>query len=97
VIGNSSSGIIEAPFLQVPTVDIGDRQKGRVKSSSVISCNNSVQDIIEAIQKALNYKEEKTEIVTPYENVDTSYQIISAIKQALQEGIELKKTFYDFR
>ncbi|SEW23381.1 UDP-N-acetylglucosamine 2-epimerase [[Clostridium] fimetarium] len=97
VIGNSSSGIIEAPFLKVPTVDIGDRQKGRVKSSSVISSNNSVQDIIEAIEKALNYKADKKEIVTSYENEDTSYRIISAIKQALQEGIDLKKTFYDFR
>ena len=96
VIGNSSSGIIEAPFLSVPTVDIGDRQKGRVKPGSVINSDDSVQGIIVAIQKALSYEKYKTKIVTPYEKEDTSHQIISAIKQALQEGVDLKKDFYDF-
>jgi len=97
VIGNSSSGIIEAPFLRIPTVDVGDRQKGRVTTNSVINSDYSVQGIIAAIQKALSYESSKTEIVNPYENENTSYQIISAIKQALQEGIDIKKTFYDFK
>ena len=45
VIGNSSSGIIEAPLLGVPTVNIGMRQNGRVKSPSILSCNNNADDI----------------------------------------------------
>lgn len=95
VIGNSSSGIIEAPALKVPTVDIGDRQKGRVKPDSVINSDNSVQGIIAAIQKALHYGAYKTEIISPYENDNTSDRILSIIKQVLNEGINLKKTFYD--
>ena len=95
VIGNSSSGIIEAPFLKVPSVDIGDRQKGRVKPDSVISSNNSVNEIIIAIQNARTYDWLKEEIENPYLNQDTSNQIVSIIKQTLNDGIHLAKRFYD--
>jgi UDP-hydrolysing UDP-N-acetyl-D-glucosamine 2-epimerase len=95
VLGNSSSGIIEAPFLNIPAVDIGDRQKGRVKPNSVISCDNSVNSIIPAIQKALafDWKREKKE--NPYEKQDTSNQMILIMKQTLKNGVNLKKKFYD--
>ena len=52
VIGNSSSGIIEAPSLRIPTINIGNRQEGRVKSSSIININHS-QKIYSAIKKCL--------------------------------------------
>lgn len=95
VIGNSSSGIMEAPFLKVPIVDIGDRQSGRVKPDSVISCEDTNQDIINAIKRALRYDWNRRIEVNPYEGKDTSYQIVTAIKQALKQEIDLKKSFYD--
>ena len=54
VLGNSSSGIIEAPALSVPTVNIGDRQKGRLRATSVIDSIAEPTAIISAITKALN-------------------------------------------
>ncbi len=95
VIGNSSSGIMEAPFLKVVTVDVGDRQRGRVKSASVINCEDSSQDIIGAIKEALNYDWNGRIAVNPYEGKDTSYQVVTVIKQVLKEEINLKKSFYD--
>ncbi|MEQ9447749.1 MAG: UDP-N-acetylglucosamine 2-epimerase, partial [Rhodospirillaceae bacterium] len=54
VIGNSSSGLIEAPALGTPTVNIGDRQEGRLRSPSVIDCEASADDITAAIERALD-------------------------------------------
>ncbi len=54
VIGNSSSGIIEVPSFKVPTVNIGIRQKGRIKANSVIDCENTASEIINAIEKAVS-------------------------------------------
>jgi UDP-hydrolysing UDP-N-acetyl-D-glucosamine 2-epimerase len=54
VIGNSSSGLIEAPSLFTPSVNIGNRQKGRLRSPSVINCGNSAKDITNAINQALS-------------------------------------------
>lgn len=54
VIGNSSSGIIEVPSFKIPTINIGDRQKGRIQASSVINCEPNKNDILEAIDKALS-------------------------------------------
>ena len=51
VIGNSSSGITEVPSFNKGTIDIGDRQKGRIKAQSVISCTSNTQDISDAIGK----------------------------------------------
>jgi UDP-hydrolysing UDP-N-acetyl-D-glucosamine 2-epimerase len=53
IIGNSSSGLIEAPALGVPTINIGDRQKGRLRSQSVIDCEENKFKIVEAIKNAL--------------------------------------------
>ncbi len=54
VLGNSSSGITEAPCLHVPTVNIGDRQKGRLMPDSVICCEPKSEAIIEAMKKAFD-------------------------------------------
>ena len=54
VIGNSSSGIIEAPSLNVPVINIGDRQKGRYLCKNIIQCKNNIHDIQSAINTALN-------------------------------------------
>uniref|UniRef100_UPI003261793A UDP-N-acetylglucosamine 2-epimerase n=1 Tax=Clostridium sp. NkU-1 TaxID=1095009 RepID=UPI003261793A len=95
VIGNSSSGIMEAPFLKVPSVNIGSRQDGRIQPASVISCSSSVSGIVSAIQKALTFVRYKEEAPNPYEGQDTSKQIVSIIKQAFEKGIQPEKNFYD--
>jgi UDP-N-acetylglucosamine 2-epimerase (non-hydrolysing)/GDP/UDP-N,N'-diacetylbacillosamine 2-epimerase (hydrolysing) len=95
VIGNSSSGIIEAPSLKVPTVNIGTRQKGRVMADSVISCNTTFDSIFSAILKARDFDWKDCSICNPYDSPDTSKKILGFIKQAVQNGICLEKDFYD--
>ncbi len=98
VMGNSSSGIIETPFFHIPTVNIGDRQKGRLKSESVIDCGTSKKEIVEAIWKARSdeYKEICSKVISPYGDghaaekiAEKAYQVIMADK------IQMEKTFYD--
>ncbi len=95
VIGNSSSGIMEAPFLNIPSVNIGTRQEGRIKPSSVISCGSSVNEIAAAVHKALNYSIHQEDGPNPYLGQETSKQILSVIKQEFDKGIQLEKNFYD--
>lgn len=69
VIGNSSSGIIEAPALVKPTINIGDRQKGRLKASSIIDCAPRTMEIVNSIQLALSdeFQQLLTQIHLEYE------------------------------
>ncbi len=98
VIGNSSSGIVEAPALGVPTVNIGDRQKGRMLSDSIICCKPETGDIVNAIQKALamDFQEGAKRTVSLFGTGDTSALIEKHILQFLEnyKGSN-KKTFYD--
>ncbi len=97
VIGNSSSGIIEAPSFNIPTINIGDRQKGRLQAKTVINCDPIKSDIIKAIKRGLSkeFKDKISKIENPYGDGDTSNKILYEIKKALSKEIELKKTFYD--
>lgn len=97
VIGNSSSGIVEAPSFRIPTVNIGDRQLGRVRAKSVIDCGNDVADIVAAINKARGLKEKMRFAATenPYEKADTSEKIFSSIKAYMMQSTQIKKVFYD--
>lgn len=97
VIGNSSSGIIEAPCFHIPTVNIGDRQKGRICAQSVISCQTDMEDIRAAVERALIWKCDGRllEIKSPYDKCGTSDTIIELIRHFLQEKRSLKKHFYD--
>ncbi|MGR5455949.1 UDP-N-acetylglucosamine 2-epimerase [Vibrio alfacsensis] len=94
VIGNSSSGIIEVPAFDVPTVDIGARQKGRLTAKSVLHCEPDQASICDAIQQAVahTYKQNGEVIENPYGQGDTSGQVIEMIK-SLQ--FERSKAFYD--
>ena len=99
VIGNSSSGIIEAPSFHIPTVNIGDRQRGRVYAASVINCENTFRDINRAVsfglsEEALN---KMANVANPYERPDTSENIIKIIKAYFKKGIDIKKVFYDMQ
>lgn len=98
VIGNSSSGIIEAPILCKPTVNIGDRQKGRIQTESIVNCKPDKDNIVAAIKKTLS--EEFISKVNKYQNsnkeVNTSKKIVSVIKDyLLNNKIDIKKKFYD--
>lgn len=94
VLGNSSSGIIEVPALGVPTVNIGDRQKGRIMADSIINCGSDCQSIRRAMTQALEMKTGTYR--NPYGDGTTSEQIARIIKSFLEkEPINLKKTFYD--
>lgn len=97
VMGNSSSGIIEVPSFQIPTVDIGERQKGRVHAESVIHCGTEKNEIETAFEKALSseFREKIKDVKNPYEGTNTSDKIIDVIKQYLNQGIALKKSFYN--
>lgn len=98
VLGNSSSGIIETPSFGVPTVNIGDRQRGRLQSESIISCEPDAESIIDAINKVTDegFKEACKKVVSPYGDGHAADKIASKIIDALNEGkIDLKKKFYD--
>jgi len=98
VIGNSSSGIIEAPSFNIPTVNIGDRQKGRIKSSSVIDCKVDSVQIKQAIEYGLTKYDQNPQVENsnPYEKDNTSDQIIKYIKIFFKQSAStLKKKFYD--
>lgn len=77
VVGNSSSGIIEAPALGVPTVNIGDRQKGRLRATSIIDCTARPSNIASAITKALNpaFREVGLGTPSPYGDPGASKRI----------------------
>ena len=94
VLGNSSSGIIEAPSFGVPTVNVGNRQKGRIMAESVISCEPEYQRILNAMEQAMQM--ECGIYQNPYGDGNTSKKIARIIKEFLEEGkIDLKKKFYD--
>lgn len=98
VLGNSSSGIIETPAFKIPTVNIGDRQRGRLQSESIINCAEDVESIKEAIEKALSYEFKSicSKVISPYGDGHAAEQIAKKIYQVIINGsIDLKKKFYD--
>lgn len=100
VIGNSSSGLVEAPSFGIPTINIGERQKGRIQSDSVINCEPIQIEIEKAILLALTdgFKEKASNTINPYGNGNTSDKIVSKVKEfLLNEKVDLKKKFYDLR
>ncbi|RZP53772.1 UDP-N-acetylglucosamine 2-epimerase (hydrolyzing) [Vibrio vulnificus] len=94
VIGNSSSGIIEVPAFDVPTVNIGVRQQGRLAAKSVLHCRASKEEIEQAIQTAITrgYKADGEVFDNPYGQGDSSAQVIAMIKSL---HFEPCKSFYD--
>lgn len=98
VIGNSSSGIIEVPSFKVPTVNIGDRQKGRIQADSIINCNPDYDSIMAAIDKAndVEFRVKIQLVKNPYEKENTTRRIVSIIEDFIfNEKIDIKKRFYD--
>ena len=98
VLGNSSSGLIEAPSFGIPTINIGDRQRGRLQAESVINCRPEKADILRALDQACSpdFRAVAAKAVNPYGDGNTSRRIHQIIKRTLLSGqIDLKKRFYD--
>lgn len=100
MIGNSSSGIIESPSFKLPVVNIGDRQKGRVRERNVIDVNYSKSGIQKGINLALsdNFKSKIKDIKNPYDKYcdgKTSYRIKEKLKKIKVGEHLMKKKFYD--
>lgn len=97
VLGNSSSGIIEAPAFHVPTVNIGDRQRRRLQAKSVVNCSADTESICAAIEVALSERHRKMcqSVISPYGDGHAAEKIARTVLQTLEEGIDLKKKFYD--
>ncbi len=96
MVGNSSSGLVEAPSFKIGTINIGDRQKGRIKAKSVINCNNDIKSIKKAFAKlyTTKFKNKLLKVKNPYGDGCASYKIINIIKDVKLKNI-LKKVFYD--
>ena len=93
VIGNSSSGIVEVPSFNKPTINIGDRQKGRIQANSIINCKPIYEDIEKALNKALKFNEK---VINPYGNGNSSDKMLKVIKKTfIDNDVNLKKEFYD--
>ncbi len=95
VVGNSSSGIVEVPSFHIPTVNIGDRQKGRIAADSVINCLPELNDIVCALKKIrqIGHIESLKNISNPYEKPDTAESILRVLKE--KSIISTIKKFYD--
>jgi len=98
VVGNSSSGLAEAPSFKIATINIGDRQKGRVKASSVVDCEPNRKSILEAFGRIYSdkFQQNLKNTINPYGNELTSKKIVEIIKKTDLTSI-LKKSFYDLR
>ena len=96
VVGNSSSGLAEAPSFNIGTVDIGDRQKGRLKASSVISCEPRFSDIQKALRILYteDFQSHLKDVVNPYGNGGASKAITEALRSYPLANIR-KKPFYN--
>jgi GDP/UDP-N,N'-diacetylbacillosamine 2-epimerase (hydrolysing) len=96
VVGNSSSGIVEVPYFKRPTVNIGDRQKGRIMGETIINCLPIKDDIYKAIQISYSkeFKIKCQKVTNLYGNGNTVNEIMEVIKSVDIKNL-LKKQFYD--
>ena len=98
VVGNSSSGLGEAPSFKIGTINIGDRQKGRIKASSVIDCEPNKDSILKSFEKLYSkeFQETLKTTLNPYGDGYASKRIVEILKSVDLENI-IKKSFYDLR
>ena len=96
VVGNSSSGLAEAPTFKIGTVNIGDRQDGRMKAESVIDCNPDQKSITTAIKKLYSnrFQNKLKTVSNPYGKGKATEKIMKILKKTKIPD-ELKKEFYD--
>lgn len=98
VVGNSSSGILEAPLAKTATINIGDRQKGRIMPESIINCSVDQEEIEKAfdIVKSTEFRDIVNSVINPYGNGDASGQIVDVLKKT-DFSLLRTKSFYDIK
>ena len=96
VVGNSSSGLVEAPSFHIPTLNIGDRQQGRTRGESVIDVDATYEGIRDGLNRALSLEfiNLAKNAKNPYEKENTLQEIFNTIKTYPLENL-IKKHFYD--
>ena len=96
VVGNSSSGIIEAPYFKIGTINIGDRQKGRIRAESVIDCLPSYHSISDAVKYLYSdsFSAVRLNVTSPYGDGKAAGMIFSHICSFIPQ--DTKKKFYDY-
>jgi GDP/UDP-N,N'-diacetylbacillosamine 2-epimerase (hydrolysing) len=96
VIGNSSSGLLEVPSFRKGTINVGDRQRGRLQALSVINCKPSRRSITKAIEKlySADFAASLSAVCNPYGEGGASEKVVETIKHYVIDGI-VKKDFYD--
>lgn len=96
VVGNSSSGITEVPSYGIPTIDVGNRQEGRIKANSVFNCPYNKQEIYTLLKHVLepNIQSQTKNTINPYGDGNTSEKIVNILKKISLTNI-IKKKFYD--
>jgi UDP-hydrolysing UDP-N-acetyl-D-glucosamine 2-epimerase len=97
VVGNSSSGIIEAPSFKIGTINVGDRQKGRIKAQSIIDCEPIYEQIKNALKMLYSeeFQEKLKNVKNPYGDGEASTRILKILKNFNLS--EIKKEFYDLK
>ena len=96
VVGNSSSGLAEVPSFKKGTINIGDRQRGRLQAESIINCEPTRESISSALMKlnSAAFQSSLTNIINPYGEGAASEKVVNILKHHPLDGIA-KKTFYD--
>jgi UDP-hydrolysing UDP-N-acetyl-D-glucosamine 2-epimerase len=96
VVGNSSSGLLEAPALKVPTVNIGDRHRGRIRAASVIDCGETAEAVAAALRKAmsLQFRAQLVNMKMPYGTGGAARRMVEVLKSYPLDDILLKR-FHD--
>lgn len=97
VAGNSSSGLLEAPSFGIPSLDIGDRQKGRIAAESVFHCDSDKASILNGLKQVLSpsFREKAQTVHNPYERNNTAKKIFQIISTFPLENLN-QKHFYDY-
>jgi GDP/UDP-N,N'-diacetylbacillosamine 2-epimerase (hydrolysing) len=98
VVGNSSSGLIEVPSFRKGTINIGDRQHGRLQADSVINCEPTQQSISAALEKLYDaaFQVSLSQVTNPYGEGGASEKVVEIIKNYALDNL-VKKVFYDFK
>ena len=98
VVGNSSSGLLEAPSFKIATINVGDRQSGRIQAASVINCDPNSESIALSIKKiyTTSFQKKLLNTVNPYEQKNSSEKILQIIENFNITNI-IKKKFHDIQ
>ncbi|MGI2201456.1 UDP-N-acetylglucosamine 2-epimerase [Shewanella baltica] len=98
VVGNSSSGIVEAPSFKLATINIGNRQKGRVRADSTIDVSADAIEIVSALNKIQSplFRASLAKVVNPYGQGNSTKKVVDALKSVDLDSLKIK-TFYDVK